>query len=653
MLQSTSPREAREKAGRTSRFSSEATSGLRHRPRLRRAGVIVALLFAAAALCVALAPWVFSPRALVEEVAGHMRTTTGLLITAKGRSTFSLLPRPHILMEGVDFTDETGGLTIEAAQLVGNLALPPLLSGKLEMAAIGLVRPSVELDLDRKPFSIAGAAARASQTTPSTPEALKADQSRLDVMTFVDGALRVKSSGRLETFEHVDATLDWRKVGQPATLTASFSWRNERPQILAWVARPGALLRGEQSPVTARFDSERAHIELEGVGEARPKPRYVGRVTASSPSLAQALQLFELPAPLPGPFENLRLTAVLSAGTRDLQLSNMRLLADDNEFEGVLSLRDEEGRPTLQASLSSNSLSLKPMLGDMPPLSGSDGQWSRETFELPDLSGADVDLRLHAAHAKLARMAMENVNFSIMLRDGRLDLAISDAHAYKGALKAQATITMPAENTVEAHATVQTSQMDAGSLLWDATGRPDFSGLMDANMTLTATGDSVLTLMRDLDGRATLTLTQGEISGIDLERALRRIDKRPLSTALNIRSGRSALERVEAVLEIAKGTAVVESATARGPGFTMQFSGSTRIPDRALAFKALAHEADANGRPRENGMQLGFDLTGDWGEPNFLPDAQALIKRSGAAAPLLPHSEPKDPGPPQLKPSEP
>ena len=78
-----------------------------------------------------------------------------------------------------------------------------------------------------------------------------------------------------------------------------------------------------------------------------------------------------------------------------------------------------------------------------------------------------------------------------------------------------------------------------------------------------------------------------------------------------------------------------------GRASSLAFAGQTRIPERSLAMKAQANEADAAGKPRENGVQIGFDLSGAWDDPVFAPDAAALIKRSGAAAPLLPRVEPE------------
>lgn len=110
-----------------------------HRGRLALLGLsrgwIAAMLAAAVlALAAAIAPWTFSTGAMLEEIAGQIEASSGLRAAAKGRSTFSLLPRPHIAIDDVAFADPSFALTIEAERLRGNVRLLPLLTGRLELA---------------------------------------------------------------------------------------------------------------------------------------------------------------------------------------------------------------------------------------------------------------------------------------------------------------------------------------------------------------------------------------------------------------------------------------------------------------------------------------------------------------------------------------
>lgn len=591
------------------------------------------------AMAAALAPWTFSTSALIQEIAGQLNSSSGLFVAAKGRSTFSLLPRPHIAIEEVSFADPAAALAIEAERLNGNVMLAPLLAGRLEIADIELIHPKIAIDLDRGPMSAAGAVARAAAARPSTPEAEKADRARLGGVSIVSGTARVRLGGVERLVEDIDATLDWRTVGSPATLDAAFSWRGERPRAMLWVAKPGALLRGDQVAMSARLDCESARLEAEGSGQLGAKPRFSGRVAGSFPSLRNALALVDVSAPLPGPFENVQISAKASVGARDFQLADLRFFADDNEFEGAFALRREGDKPIIHATLASNFVSIKPMIVDLPQMFGPDGQWSRELFALPDIRDADVDLRLSAARARVLRLNLEEAALSLMLRGGRLEISLAEAQAYKGLIKGRATFAANAAGGLEVHANAQTIGVDAGALAWDLAARPELAGALDAAVVLDASGASVAQLMRELDGRANFVLTEGELGGIDLERALHRVDKRPLSSAMDIRSGHSLIDRASATIKIVKGTASLEDGLAQGPGFSVAFAGQTRIPERSLALKAQASEADAAGKPRDKGVQIGFDLSGPWDEPSFTPDAAALILRSGAAAPLLPKGE--------------
>ena len=60
--------------------------------------------------------------------------------------------------------------------------------------------------------------------------------------------------------------------------------------------------------------------------------------------------------------------------------------------------------------------------------------------------------------------------------------------------------------------------------------------------------------------------------------------------------------------------------------------GSASIPTRDLDLKGTATLVSADAVPL---FELPFVVQGPWDDPIMLPDAQSLIRRSGAAAPLL------------------
>jgi AsmA protein len=595
-----------------------------------------------AAIAAVVAPWLFSPGALMDAVADQLQGSSGLYVAARGRTSFSLFPRPSIAVEGVAFADRNGALLIESSELRGDVDVLPLIAGRLKVASVKLVRARAHIDLDKKPAGVAGAAARAAAAKPATLEAAAADNVRFGVVSIVDGDARITYRSRIYALERINANFEWRRIGEAAALTGAFDLNGERLEAIFWVARPGALLRGEPSVVTGRLDGESLRVEAQGVGQLGANARFEGRAAASAPSAQQALQLFGVAAPLPGPFTDAQFSAQATLAPGEAHFKGARLFVDGNEFRGDIDLQKEDGRPTLTAALQSEFLSLRPFLADAPLLVAANGQWSKQPFDLPDLSGADVDLHLAVGHARLGRLKVEDAAIEVSLRDGAAEFAITQAHAYRGALKFRASIA-PSPDGLSLRANAQMTAVEAGPLLWDAFGKPVLAGALNATLAVDGVGDRMATLMQNLNGRASVALVDGEISGVDLEKALRRLETRPLSSAVDIRSGRSTLDAASAAVKIENGVADISEGVARGPGFTLAFGGSARLPERSLAVRAVAHEADSAGQTADSAPGIALELAGPWEELALGLDAQAFIRRSDAAAPLLPRLDPPPP----------
>ena len=70
-----------------------------------------------------------------------------------------------------------------------------------------------------------------------------------------------------------------------------------------------------------------------------------------------------------------------------------------------------------------------------------------------------------------------------------------------------------------------------------------------------------------------------------------------------------------------------------GSAVKLALAGSASIPERELDLKGTA--ALTPSRPGAPVFELPFIVQGSWDDPIMLPDPEALIRRSGAAAPLL------------------
>ena len=609
---------------------------------------IAAAIVAAPVVYAAVAPWTFSEPALRNEIARQIRRSTGLTLDTRARFTFALLPQPQIKIEDPIFTDASGGVSLGAEYMKGSLRLLPLLAGRLEMARIALGRPSLRLDLDIGPELKAGALRRVTEERLASDKAAKLDATRLGVVSLANGSAHIVSKAQAIDLrvDDINMVIDWRHIGSPFSLTGKANIRGAPTEAALWVARPGAMLRGEHSPVTLRLKNAALSLSTTGSLALGSRPQFSGRIVAAADSLRDALDFGRLSAPLPSPFRNVSLSGDAAITRNSASLANLNLSADGNDYEGALAWRLEEGRPLISGTLAANLLTLAPFLAEAPPLSGADGQWSREPLDLSELAQIDVDLRISAARARLGRLHAEDAALSVMLKNGRLEIGLAELKAYKGALKGRLTA-QAAPGGVECRATLGFIGVDVSPLLWDIWGRTKVTGLATGSVVVAGSGDSFAQIMRGLDGRGQAQVNQGDISGIDIEQALRRVEKRPLVSSFEMRSGRTSFDALSANLRISRGVAGIEDGVMASKGARVTFSGSAQIPERTLRIEAAAIQATASGEARKDSPQFPFVISGAWDDPSLSFDAQSLIRRSGAAQPLLP----KEPAPPKEPPA--
>jgi AsmA protein len=140
--------------------------------------------------------------------------------------------------------------------------------------------------------------------------------------------------------------------------------------------------------------------------------------------------------------------------------------------------------------------------------------------------------------------------------------------------------------------------------------------------------------MHSLDGRGQLKLADGEVSGLDLEQALRRVEKRPLSIATEVRTGRTSFTSASGAFNVSDGNAEMEQCVASGPGVELAMTGSSEIGDRSLDLHVVARQTGAEAT-NADAPQLHLDLMGSWDDPLLVLDTASLIRRSQVAAPLL------------------
>ena len=265
-------------------------------------------------------------------------------------------------------------------------------------------------------------------------------------------------------------------------------------------------------------------------------------------------------------------------------------------------------------------------------LATNERNWNRLPISLDGLTDFDIDLRLSAASVKIAGAQLGRTAMAANMRGGKLDLAIGEAQAFGGTAKGSLGLASTDGNAAVS-SRMQFIDVDLASCLGQMFGVHKLEGRGNLALNLDGSGASVLALTSTLSGVG------------EPDRARRRARRRQCRAMAAPPRAPAALRQwrlpqrahpvrpVDArTLKIVQGVVSVDDMHVDGPAVRIAAGGQALVPTRELDLKGVATLiSSATG----NEFALPFIVQGQWDDPIMLPDPQSLIRRSGAAAPLL------------------
>ncbi|HEY6831773.1 MAG TPA: AsmA family protein [Pseudolabrys sp.] len=596
----------------------------------KRLGFVLLAVTAAGAGILTTAGYLVSADTVREQAMREIRAVTGLDPVLRGATSVSLFPSGSISFADVVLGDpQRPALTAE--RLTARLRFFPLLIGRVEIADVSLVRPAIAVDVDANGQTnwsgLIDTLARSQK--PGAPRATAFSEMRIDGGTVM---VRDPAHKIAEDLTNVDFSLAWPSISKSFGATGRFVWHDEPVDASLSLADFSAALAGNRSGVKVRLAGAPMKAAFEGSLSVSPTLKIEGTLAADSTSLRNAL-IWTGQKPLPGGgFGRFAIKAqtVVVGGT--IGLSGVNVDLDGNTAEGVLTFATD-GRQTLQGTLAADNLDVTPYVSTVRLLTANQREWTTTRLGVDGLSGVDVDLRLSAANVIMSNAKIGRTAIGANLRSGHLVVTVGEAQAYGGVIKGSLALSNY-ESGVDVKSQLQFTDVDLESCLGQLFGLRRLEGKGNISLVVEGSGDSVFGITQTLNGTATLVGQNGALAGLNVEQLLRRLERRPLSGGGEFRSGRTPYDSIDVGLKIVKGTASVDDLKITGAAVKLALGGSASIPARDLDLKGTAALVVA-ARPGLPPFELPFIVQGSWDDPIMLPDPEALIRRSGAAAPLL------------------
>ncbi len=581
-------------------------------------GVLLPILVFAGALFAL--PYLVPERDIRAALTHSLQAATGADPRIEGEARFTLLPRPGIRLDGVRFGGAEAS-AFSAGSLQATIRLLPLLFGRVEIASLVFERPRLLVEIGNDGARLVGLPLRLPDNG--------AEPTRPDIR-IVNGIAELRGTGgQSESLSALEWSFAWH--GTDLAAKGSFQWRNIPVTATLLIADPNGLAEGGRSPFRLKMEAEPLRVSFEGGLAFRKGLQAEGVFAAESNSLRAALAWGGIEPPTKGGFGPFSLKAQAALTPAGLALSGLAVELDGNRAQGGLTLTRDGSRPLVQGTLATEAADFSRYAGGFS-MKGPDGRdWNHEPLDVRALDGFDLDLRLSAGRILFNKTELERVAMAAAVRAGRFTLSVGEAKVFGGTLHGTAAIG-PAAAGTEIKVEASLKDFDAERGLGELAGIRRLEGTGSLALLLSGSGASISAITRDLQGRADLLVQNGSFNGLNVEQALRRLERKPFSGTADLRGGRTPFDRFVAKLQVTEGNASVQEAEMQNALLRVTLSGLASIPRRDLDLRGIASlmRPSASGDADAATFDLPFLVHGSWDDPMLAPDPTALIRRSQA-----------------------
>lgn len=591
-----------------------------------RRAIFLVLFSGLVVLAAAATPWTVSSEALTSAMAARIKELHGLDLTVSGRGTIALLPVPRLKAENITLAGPDGKPVVRGGLLRAELQVLPLLAARLDFAELSLAGAVIEVEVDaggRSPWDAAAA---------KLGERLQGHDAGGHLRRLVLKGADLQVSNRRAGFEtvlrNVDLDAHWPTPDSTLDMAGSMTWRGEPVEITVASVRPSALAADRSSRINLQMTAPLARLAVTGDLTWRDAPHLVGRTSLETRSLRDFSRWSGVDLPLGPLIQAFSLDGDVTVEGADVSWRSARLTLGGDRLEGALSTRLEGERRTITGTLAADRIDLTGFVGPLVQARSPDGGWSSTPIQLQRQSDMDLDLRVSASSARLGALRMEDLAANVLVKPGRFEASVARASINKGVMKGRATLASAADG-IEVKGQSSFERIDVAAFLADLGSPRWIGGSAHGQFTFEGAGDTAAEIVRRLHGRASVTVRPGELVGMGLSDALRRIDGKPPTAA---RGGRMPFEEAHLNVGIADGTADIGDGGLTSAGLRAVLQGKVSLTDGILAVKADVESA----APADAGPAVLFDIAGPWENVTVVPVVRPLTQRTGAAQQLHP-----------------
>lgn len=567
---------------------------------------LIAAGAATAFVAVATVTWVLlSPGWAVRALEQAAQQQLGRGFSARGSTHIDVSPL-SIRIEGpalAGATDRSDSL-LTAGSLVIPITLGQLVARRTGLANITLRAAEFALQIDER----GQASWDFPQAVPGQPLAITLEQA---TFRYFDA----RNSQAL-ALSNVDGLLQFAADGG-----VSFSGSaviNSRVARLDLDLKSLARVNADGSPLELAIETDAASASFSGRLATAKVLSLTGPFSLASREPARAARWAGLAVAestvLPGP---LTLDGSLDSAGRAYAIRNAAVTL--GQFRGagdvVADLRGE--RPKLQVNLEAEDVWLDALLPAAGVEPGTTAGWGRAVLPLALLRVFDAEISILSRAAAFGAFQAGASRLAATVNDGKL----SASGAFRLGNGGMAAFTTQVDSVVLPPAgsfSLEAQNAELEPLVGALTGVKALSGTGNLTVELSARGRTQEELVSTLEGKASLSLGGGRLSGVEIGGIVSALRERILDGWTAVPGG-TALETLNASVTFADGLATIATAQAATPALQLSLSGTADILRRVLDIKVEFLP------PETAPLPVPVIVRGNWAAPRIYPDIPDIL----------------------------
>ncbi len=535
---------------------------------------IAAVIVVIALLLVVGVPSGFLTSAIQERV----ERDTGYKLTINGATKIGLWPSLNVTMKDVTLADPkdrdvTNRLT--AASIEADVTLASVWSGKPEITELVIVRPVLNLPLQRE---------RSRDTAAASKQVFGSGDAFSIEHIVVTGGTVVLSNLR----DRVESKIDG--------INADILMGSDRKLRVTGNARTGEHpLKFDVKATVPAPPLERQNIPAE--------------FTLDAPGL--------LPAALSGKAEA-RLNGTM------LMINGLSGMFGDGAFNGWASV-DFASKPQVKLDLDFQRLNVAMAKSAPAPAKA---PWSNATIDLAGLNYVDGQARISAAQLNLGDTQLAPAAIEATLASGALKLRVANLGAYGG--QANVDLTIDASTATPTFA-LQTDLVGVRALplLQSSADFDKLDGKMQAKIAVRSTGNSQRAIMTGMSGTVFVLFQDGQLRGLNVAQMIRGLTMSTQSGWQENKEQATDLSQLSASFKIDKGQATTYDLNLVGPLVKVTGVGTIDLGSKQIGFRVepkLVLTTEGQGRTNEPvGFGIPVIIDGPWAEPRMYPEMNGIL----------------------------